>query len=318
MRPTPAITRAYRPQRRYRLNKIAWTLGSLIAALALICVLVSVYVGWKLTHPEHKPLTEDPSRYGTAFEPVQFTSRNGDVPLKGWFLPSEAAPAKLNVIIAHGYRENREYTPGDTLKLAKVFVEQGYNVLMFDFRNSGESGGSLTSVGYLEKFDLLGAIDWMQGHHPGKIAVHGFSMGATTDLLAAAEEPAVAGVVADSPFNHLTHYLEDNLPVWSHLPSFPFTPLILGILPRLTGIQTDAVDALSAVDRIYPRPVLFIHSTDDHSIPYENSESLWEKHPDRFEFWKTSGADHARSHKVYPQPYEDKVIGFYNQLAGGE
>ncbi|OXM85285.1 alpha/beta hydrolase [Paenibacillus rigui] len=313
MRPTPAISRAARSRSHRKLKSVRYLLY-LLLAIALICVAVSVYVGWQLTHPQRKAITEDPSRYEAAFEPVQFDSRTKDVTLKGWFLPSASDPAKLNIIMAHGYRDNRTYAAGEALSLAKALTQQGFNVLMFDFRNSGESGGDLTTVGYLEKFDLLGAIDWMQANHPGKLALHGFSMGASSALLAAAEEPAVAGIVADSPFNHLTRYLEDNLPVWSHLPRFPFTPLILGILPRLTGIQTDAVDGLSAVDRIYPRPILFIHSTDDHSIPYQNSEAMWEKHKDKFELWKTSGADHARSHKVYPKPYEDKVIDFYNRL----
>lgn len=312
MRPTPAITRAPRPRGRFK-QKAMWGAGILLLLL-IACVGLSIYVGWKLTHPVRQPLKETPEQYGMAFEQVQFPSRTHDVDLKGWLLPSESSPAKLNIIMAHGYRKNRLQTDAEALKLSKTFVEQGYNVLMFDFRNSGESGGELTTVGYLEKYDLLGAIDWMKANHPEPIALHGFSMGASTALLAAADEPGVAGVVADSPFNHLTRYLKENLPVWSHLPNIPFTPLILGILPQLTGIDPDQVDGLSAVDRIYPRPILFIHSPDDHSVPYPNSETMWAKHPDRFELWKPSGADHVKSHAVHPEEYEDKVLQFYSRL----
>ncbi|WP_081824410.1 alpha/beta hydrolase [Paenibacillus sp. UNC451MF] len=313
MQPTPAITRASRPRISFK-RKGLWGAAFLIVLLLIVCVLLSIYVGWKLTHPLRDPLKETPEPYGMTFEQVQFQSRTNDVTLKGWFLPSESSPAKLNIIMAHGYRKNRLQSDAEALKLSKTLVEQGYNVLMFDFRNSGESGGELTSVGYLEKYDLLGAIDWMKANHPGTIALHGFSMGASTALIAAAEEPDVAGVVADSPFNHLTRYLKENLPVWSHLPNIPFTPLILGILPPLTGIDPNQVDGFSAVDRIYPRPILFIHSTDDHSIPYENSETMWAKHPDRFELWKTSGADHVKSHAVHPKEYEEKVLQFYSRF----
>ncbi|UQZ85898.1 Alpha/beta hydrolase family protein [Paenibacillus konkukensis] len=314
MRPTPAITRAARPRRTLR-RRTLWTAVLLVLVLAIGTVLASVYVGWQLTHPARLALSESPENYGLAFEDVQFASRTQEVNLKGWFLPSVSEPAKMNIIMAHGYRKNRLQADAEALQLAKALVEQGYNVLMFDFRNSGESEGTLTSVGYLEKYDLLGAIDWMNAQHPGKIALHGFSMGATTALTAAADEPSVAGVVADSPFNQLTAYLKENLPVWSHLPNIPFTPLILGILPPLTGIDPDQVDGLGAVDRIYPRPILFIHSVDDHSVPYRNSESLWSKHKDRFELWQVTGADHVKTHAVYPQEYEAKVIGFYDKLA---
>ncbi|WP_246078973.1 alpha/beta hydrolase [Paenibacillus piri] len=298
----------------------------MLVLLILGSAAVSAYVGWKLTHPEPKPLTDSPDKHGIPFEPVQFASRNQDVTLKGWFLPASGVSdgsggsggsnaAKLNIIMAHGYRENRLQSGAEALKLAKELTAHGYNVLMFDFRNSGESGGSLTTVGYLEQFDLLGAIDWTRTHHPGKIALHGFSMGATASLLAAAKDPEIAGVVADSPFNHLTHYLEQNLPVWSHLPNFPFTPLILGILPPLTGIVTDQVDGLSAVDLIYPRPVLFIHTADDESIPLRNSESMWEKHADRFQLWKApAGQSHGKAHAVLPKEYETRVLEFYNSL----
>ncbi|SFL11968.1 Alpha/beta hydrolase family protein [Paenibacillus sp. 1_12] len=315
MRPTLMISRAARPRRK-PITTVLLGLILLIVILFLVSVGVSTYVGWQLTHPERKALTDSPDRYGLAFTPIQFPSRSQDVTLKGWYIPAttEPTPDKLTIIMAHGYRENRLQSGAEAIKLTKALTAQGFDVVMFDFRSSGESGGSLTTVGYLEKGDLLGAIDWVRAQHPGRIALHGFSMGAATSLLAAADEPDIAGVVADSPFNHLTRYLEDNLPVWSHLPSFPYTPLILGILPPLTNMDPDQVDALSAVDRVYPRPVLFIHSIEDGSIPYSNSEAMWAKHKDRFQIWQTTGKEHVRSHAKFAKEYEEKVIAFYKQL----
>ncbi|MCZ8512791.1 alpha/beta fold hydrolase [Paenibacillus filicis] len=318
MRATPAITRA--PRRRSSWARWIWPLGSLIVFLLASSIGISIYVGWKLTHPVPKPLDDSPDHYGMSFESIQFQSRQGGILLKGWYIPGKPpaegteAPAKPNLILAHGYDNNRLQKSSELLRLAKDMTDLGYNVMMFDFRNAGESGGNLTSVGYYEKFDLLAAVDWMMAQHPGKLALVGYSMGASTALLTAAEDPAVTGVIADSPFNHLTHYLQDNLPVWSHLPNIPFTPLILEILPRLTGFDPDQVDALSAVDRIYPRPVLFIHSTDDTSMPYMNSESMWEKHKDRFEFWKTSGAGHAKSYPKMPKEYVEHLNDFLQKL----
>jgi fermentation-respiration switch protein FrsA (DUF1100 family) len=133
-------------------------------------------------------------------------------------------------------------------------------------------------------------------------------------LLAAAEETDIAGIVADSPFSQLEPYLKDNLSLWSRLPNFPFTPLILAILPRLTGIDPHQVDALAAIDRIYPRPVLFIHSQDDTSIPFIHSEKMWRKYQDRFKFWKTKTAGHIGSYKLYPKEYTSKVLDFFDGL----
>jgi uncharacterized protein len=139
-------------------------------------------------------------------------------------------------------------------------------------------------------------------------------MGATTSLLAAAESPDIAGIVADSPFNQLKSYLTQNLSVWSKLPNFPFTWLILTILPRLTGIDPYQVDALIAVRQIYPRPVLFIHSQGDTAIPYTQSEKMWRMHPDRFEFWKTETAGHVGTYQLYTKEYTSRVLTFFEHL----
>ncbi len=291
-----------------------WIAFALILLLAVGCTFVSAFVGWQLTHPVQQPVDDNPGNVRLAYEEIGFRSRPQDVELKGWFLPARGKPASMTIILSHGYAGTRLEKGLPALSLAKSLVEAGYNVLMYDFRNSGLSGGSLTTVGYLEKQDLLGAIDWVRQNHPGEIGLVGFSMGATTSILAAAEEPDVLGVVADSPFSRLKPYLQENLSVWSHLPKFPFTQLILTILPPLTGIRADEVDAFQAVDKVYPRPVLFIHSQDDDAIPYTNSESMWTKHQDRFQFWKSSKAGHVGTYRQEPQEYTSRVLGFFANL----
>jgi fermentation-respiration switch protein FrsA (DUF1100 family) len=282
----------------------------------MCCVWISAHVGWKLTHPLRKELDDSPQAYEIAYEDIEFPSRTNDVKLKGWFMsPSEQGhPTDMTLILSHGYSGTRLEKGLPALALARSLVHAGHHVLMYDFRNSGVSGGDLTTVGFLEKQDLLGAIDWVRQHHPGEIGLIGFSMGATTSLLAAAEEPGIAGVVADSPFSQLKPYLQDNMSVWSRLPYFPFTPLIMAILPRLTGIDPQQVDALAASQHIYPRPVLFIHSEDDTAIPYTHSEKIWNKYQDRFQFWKTTTAGHVGSYQLYPQEYTSKVLDFFEHL----
>ncbi|TBL71031.1 alpha/beta hydrolase [Paenibacillus thalictri] len=289
---------------------------SAVLALCLLSIGIAAFVGWSLTHPQRSPLTETPDHYGIAYENVQFPSRRHDVSLQGWYLAGAEPRSRMTVVMAHGYRENRLQSPSQALPLAQFLVKQGYDVLMFDFRNSGNSEGNVTSVGYFEKSDLLGAMDWVKTKKPeGIIGIIGFSMGATTALMAAAEEPSVAGIVADSPFSQLKPYLQENLPVWSHLPNFPFTPLILNIIPPLTGIDPEQVDAIKAADALYPRPALFIHSVNDHSIPISNSEAIASRHPDKFELWKTENEGHVRSHPAAPEAYETKVADFLGKLS---
>jgi fermentation-respiration switch protein FrsA (DUF1100 family) len=287
--------------------------GSVIVAVVLICAALSAYVGWNLTHPARKALDSLPADYGLSFTEVRFPSRTDSISLSGWFLPAGGKVNGRTLIFAHGYAGNRLETGLPALALARSLVQAGYNVLMFDFRNSGQSDGKLTSVGQFEVNDLLGAVDWTAANHPGRIGVIGFSMGATTSILAAAHNPAIAAVVADSPFANLKQYLQENLPVWSNLPSFPFTPLIMNILPPLTGIDVGSVDAYKAVDQVYPRPILFVHSGADPSIPVANSERLYGLHPDKFSLWKSGANTHVGSYKFAPQEYTNRVLDFFEK-----
>lgn len=296
-----------------------WLIGSLLFVLiCFILIGISTYVGWQLTHPKRKPLDDSPENYGLSMETIKFPSRNMDVELDGWFLKSpfpQTIDAKpMTIIMAHGYAGNRLEKGLPALSLAQSLVTAGYHVVMFDFRNSGNSEGDLTTVGYLEKQDVLGAIDWVQKNEPSRIGLIGFSMGGSTSILAAAEEKSVLGVITDSAFSQLNPYLTDNLPVWSKLPRFPFTPLILSILPRLIGINPKHVDALAAVDQIYPRPILFIHSREDAAIPWSNSEWMWNCHPDVFEQWITEKAGHVGSYQMQPEAYTKRVLAFFSKL----
>lgn len=302
-------------RRKRNLFKITvWVLISLLLVALLACSAVSIYIGWSLTHPVKEPLMESPADYGLSYVDAEFTSLEGDVLLRGWYMPAADRDDPMTLIIAHGYRNNREYVDVGTLDLSKRLIAQGYNVLLFDFRNSGESEGNLTSVGQFEKYDLLAAIEWVKVNHPSSIGLIGFSMGGSTALLAAAEDLDVKGVVADSPFSNLYEYLETNLPVWSELPDFPFTPLILTLLPPITGIDPKAASPIDALDDIYPRPILFIHSDMDDKIPYTESAKMAERYPDRFALWQSTGAGHADTYLLDKPGYVERLAAFFEPL----
>ncbi len=90
-------------------------------------------------------------------------------------------------ITSHGYTGNRLIWPtqghpkGEPgLEFFKFLNNHNYNVLTFDYRNSGESGGHTTTVGFYQQQDLLGAIDTILGQEAkAQIALIGSSQGAS-------------------------------------------------------------------------------------------------------------------------------------------
>ncbi len=302
--------------RRRRGRVLWWAAGGVVLLAVLGVVGVSVYVGWSLTHAEPRPVDRDPSEFGLAFEAVEFESSDG-ITLRGWFIPAENGSG--TIIFAHGYRGNRLELGVPALGLARSLVESGFNVLLFDFRNSGESEGDVTTLGYHEVKDIYGAVEWLKRERADqaeKIGVIGFSMGAVTAILAAAGEPRVEAVVADSPFSDLRSYLSGNMRIWTGLPDVPFTWTILTLLPPLLGVEVDAVSPRAVIPEL-EQPVLLVHTDGDDTIPVAESEILAAAgRPDRTELWVVSGTRHVGARQVDPAAYDSRVIEFFRRALG--
>ena len=274
---------------------------------------VSGYVGWNLTHPVREQINSTPLSVGLTYENVNFSSRGDGLDLKGWLIPSPGSTK--TVVFAHGYRKNRLQSDVPALPITQALVAEGYNVLMFDFRNSGESEGKLTSVGQYEVQDLLGAVDYMKSRPEisQQIVLFGFSMGASTAILAGAREPAVTAVIAAAPFADLKGYLSTNLSVWTDLPSVPFNQAFFMVVPALTGLRPETVSPVKEIVNLYTRPILLIHGEADEDIPIENSELLQRTYP-QAQLLRIPGAKHVRSFTVDPNRYISTVSTFLDTL----
>jgi len=308
---------SYIQRKNHIFRNIVLVLILLILISILVTAIISVYVAWKLSHPERSSIPDFSANIVPKYSDVSFKDKNGEITLKGWYF--DVIGSNKTLILAHGYGSNRlpydETTDVNTLHLIKSFLDEGYNVLTFDFRNSGESEGDMTTVGLLEKNDLLGAVEFAKKKGAERIVLLGFSMGASTSILAAAECEDVDAVIADSPFANLNSYLNENINVWSGLPSVPFNKTVLLAISIITGLDLDEASPQKVVHQISPRPLLLIHSKDDKKIPVQNSYMIYEASDKAHTvFWETSGADHVRSYKVYPDEYIRRAIDFLNEM----
>ncbi len=112
------------------------------------------------------------------FETADGTLLSGDF----WAQPRPAP----TVVLCHGYRTSRAHLR----TVAALQYAHGYNILFFDFRGHGESDSVMTSGGNAEVHDLEAALEVAARQPetlPGKIIIHGFSMGASIALLTPAD-----------------------------------------------------------------------------------------------------------------------------------
>ncbi|MEL7237847.1 MAG: alpha/beta fold hydrolase, partial [Planctomycetota bacterium] len=106
------------------------------------------------------------------FEEANFTAADG-TKLHGWWIAAGDAQSKLRsplrstrkdatVVLVHGLGGGKF----DVLPSATVFEAAGYDVLLFDLRAHGASGGNLTSFGDAERLDVAAAAKWAREKAP--------------------------------------------------------------------------------------------------------------------------------------------------------
>jgi dipeptidyl aminopeptidase/acylaminoacyl peptidase len=301
---------------RRRRRWLPWTIGILVFLIVAAPLAISVKVGWSLTHKERKAITTTPASVGLAFAKIEFPSRIDHLTMRGWYMAAPTASTKA-VIIAHGYGGNRLEEGAGALGTAKFLTEQGYNVLMFDFRASGESDGDTITVGPMEKRDLAGAVDYVRGQGNQKVGLLGYSMGAGTALQTAAEVPEVDAVVADSSMRDFKAYLQENMTVWTHLPDFPFTSIILAVMPTMIGANMADLSPVSVAPQLAKKPMLLFAGDKDEDIPMKNSQMILEAYQksggSMGKLVVIPGAGHVKANIVDQARYRQELSAFFAQ-----
>lgn len=271
---------------------------------------ISGYLGYSMTRVKRVPVEGNPELMGLTYEDVSFPSMDKDLTLRGWFLTNP--DSKRVIIMVHGNGHNRDDPTIGTLDIASKLVEHNYNVLMFDLRGYGESDGNTVSGGYYEKRDLEGAVEYVKKRGFNRIGVLGFSLGAVTSLIAAAEDKDINAVVSDSSFADLRDIMGPEFSKRTKAPQFFLHP-ILFMIKIMYGVDFSAIKPIEHVAEIAPVPILFIHGDEDETIPVEHAYRLLEaaqNYPDQL--WIVPGAGHTRAYITHPEEYINRVTIFFD------
>ena len=106
------------------------------------------------------------------------------------------------VVLGHGFSG----TMDRLVPHAERFAAGGIAALVFDYRGFGESGGRPRQVVDLpsQREDLRATIAWVRERgdlDPGRVALWGNSLGGAHVISVAADDPGIAAVIAQIPFN---------------------------------------------------------------------------------------------------------------------
>ena len=302
------------------------------AGVAALGLLVAVYliIAWMMVSAavvaEHEAVEANPGDYGMAFEDVNFSPRMPDeradddpITLKGWWIPAvhDDVSEPSAIIVVHGLDSNRAREPEAYMPFLRDLHDEGFSLLLFDLRAHGQSGGEITSAGYYERYDVLGAMDTATsrfGVPPERIGVLGWSLGGVAALLAATEEPRLEALVIDSAFANIDDLFAAEVADRTPLPAWSVGALRPGmeIVARMRyGIRLSDLKPERFVDQL-DFPILFTHSEDDDRIPIEHSERILDAatHP-QTELIRFSGSGHSRAFEAHPEAFLQAVSEYF-------
>jgi fermentation-respiration switch protein FrsA (DUF1100 family) len=274
-------------------ERFRWAIRGGVIAIA---ILLSPLIGG--LHPLHTVPKRTPAALGFAFEEVRFRTEDS-VELRGWFI--RHPNPRGNVIFCHGHGRNRGHVAG----LLTTFRDLRLNVLAFDFRGHGESGGHTSTFGHREVCDLIAAEAFLRQQCPNQpLLLAGVSLGAAVSLQTLPHLPNVKGVWSEGAFARLSHAVDHK---FAAVPEALRGDLIrsyyvLGWLDcGMWGGSVNSLDGLHGSTV----PIYFCHAIKDDLVPFSEARLLFANYPGPKEHWWVEGASHfnirQRNHDEYPR-----------------
>ncbi|HCC46631.1 MAG TPA: hypothetical protein DEQ38_00700 [Elusimicrobia bacterium] len=291
------------------LNWFLFAIGLMAAAVVYLAYAKSS----EILQPLRKGvLAHTPDQYKLAHEAVEFATADG-VRLKGWFIPAAGGESGRSIIFCHGWGSNR----GEMLRDTWFLAEQGFNLLYFDFRASGESKGSVSSVGYLESRDFDAAYEFLKNNRPHAaeaVGVFGTSMGGSVAIFAAAKYPELACLLAENTFLSYNNVVAN----WSwrrlKTPYFPLVWLTLFFVRRKLKADPEPYSPLYNAGKVTV-PSMFINGDNDDLVPVPDADRLYGLcGAEKKQMWMIAGASHAKCAEVGGEVYRTKVSAFFGEF----
>jgi uncharacterized protein len=269
---------------------------------------------FEMTDKENAGLT--PASFELKFEEAAFPSRDG-VALQGWWVPAEDAHG--TVVLVHGLNRSRI----EMIRKLPFLHKAGWNALLFDLRRHGASGGEVRSLGWGERLDVLAAADYARKRSALPVVAWGISFGGAAAVLAAAEDPQIAGVVCDSSYRSLPDTVAHHMQLfrgfrwWLRIvPTWPVGDEVLFWIGRRGGFDPDTVDILAAAKHLSGRPCLFVCNSDDPRMPADIARDLKAAVGDSAQLLVVPGNSHGGAYKNGTAAYETAVKGILGEVLG--
>lgn len=245
------------------------TLLKSIIVLFFIWFFLGFLGSWVSTHPRLVALEAPEHYWGKNYQVEEITLQSSDhKKIATWFVDNNQSTTV--VILLAGIGGNRV----GMIERAKIYLDQGFGVLLADLRGTGESDEGIISFGWGERLDLMALVDFLQQRNIQNIGVHGCSLGAATISYTLPEQPPYQFVVMEAPYDNVTQAFVNRLDLMG-LPLWPFQPIIWWTEWRI-GVDADLLAPEDYV-ALYEGPILLVAGDVEQKVKKEETEKIFSK-----------------------------------------
>ncbi|MCW4016894.1 MAG: alpha/beta hydrolase [Candidatus Bathyarchaeota archaeon] len=305
-------------------------LSFIVAMLSVVIlgyIVICLFLSRTLIYLDRQPVPKTPKDYGMDFQTVDFKAADG-VNLKGWLIPAKSN--KLIVITHVGgltkygstklfssfsklYNEEIEF-----LKVARHLHNENYSVLLFDFRNHGESGsspnGGKAGIGLEEYQDVVAAMNYIQNNKnltDKNVGFVSFCMGANSTIIAMSKQPKmfenVKCLVAVQPISmevFVRSYLKKRFSLFGATLLFPLIKLFVNLQSKYR--LEDMSPAMFVQD--LKVPTLYVQTRNDPWTELSDIRGFYNRTPTEKELFWLEKLNHRFQGYQYFGEHPEKML----------
>jgi len=174
-------------------------------------------------------------------------------------------------ILFHGYGSNK----ASVLGKAQEFNRMGYTAFLVDFRGSGGSAGSKTTIGFNEAKDVKACYDYIKSKNPKSILLCGTSMGAVAIMKCVSETNIQPnGIVLECPFGSMKQTVSNRFSAMG-IPSFPLADLLVFYGGIINGFWAFDHNPINYAKNIHV-PTLLLCGGNDERVTQQEIDDIFQ------------------------------------------
>ena len=261
---------------------------TLAGSYLTICVFIKLFQTRLIFFP-NAALESMPKDFNLDYEEIFLPTSKGKV--HGWWIPANSKNAPV-LLYLHGNASNI----GDLVYEAEIFNRMGISVLLIDYRGYGLSTGPFPNETRVYE-DAQTAWNYLVSDRqvlPKNIFIYGHSLGGAVAIDLAVKHPEMGGVIVNGTFTSIKATID-------YIGAYKILPVNL--------ILTQRFDSLSKV-RSLQTPILYIHGTEDETVPVEMSKELYKITPSPKQLLLIPDAGHNNTLELGEMLYLETIKEF--------